>query len=311
MQSGLLGRYSKTTASLIPGACTGKTSEESLNRLVDLLTWYFQLLRQANPDRWGQEKSGYLRNNFGVAGHIRLLGEICSFLESETRQIAAELELKDLTKQIEVYLRPVFRYVKEATENAFAARFKVEFGSGGAKTYFYELSRQVKEEFTGFNPSGLSDHVAEMSAEIVAEAEQRWKWINETVHDHVVSLLEENYGDNFFQAAIANREIKKKALEKMMDDPADQQKPPEVYLDFIQLKTIIEQKENWPLFASTLSIQMPDENKGRAKYLDWFDRINKIRRIFAHSYGRKLEESDVETLAVVEGRLRERLPDSI
>jgi DGQHR domain-containing protein len=311
MQSGLLGRYSKTTASLIPGACTGKTSEESLNRLVDLLTWYFQLLRQANPDRWGQEKSGYLRNNFGVAGHIRLLGEICSFLESETRQIAAELELKDLTKQIEVYLRPVFRYVKEATENAFAARFKVEFGSGGAKTYFYELSRQVKEEFTGFNPSGLSDHVAEMSAEIVAEAEQRWKWINETVHDHVVSLLEENYGDNFFQAAIANREIKKKALEKMMDDPADQQKPPEVYLDFIQLKTIIEQKENWPLFASTLSIQMPDENKGRAKYLDWFDRINKIRRIFAHSYGRKLEESDVESLAVVEGRLRERLPDSI
>ena len=154
-------------------------------------------------------------------------------------------------------------------------------------------------------------HVAEMSAEIVAEAEQRWKWINETVHDHVVSLLEENYGDNFFQAAIANREIKKKALEKMMDDPADQQKPPEVYLDFIQLKTIIEQKENWPLFASTLSIQMPDENKGRAKYLDWFDRINKIRRIFAHSYGHKLEESDVETLAVVEGRLRERLPDSI
>ena len=150
-----------------------------------------------------------------------------------------------------------------------------------------------------------------MSAEIVAEAEQRWKWINETVHDHVVSLLEENYGDNFFQAAIANREIKKKALEKMMDDPADQQKPPEVYLDFIQLKTIIEQKENWPLFASTLSIQMPDENKGRAKYLDWFDRINKIRRIFAHSYGRKLEESDVETLAVVEGRLRERSPDSI
>jgi hypothetical protein len=173
------------------------------------------------------------------------------------------------------------------------------------------LSRQVKEEFAAFNPSGLSDHVAEMSAEIVAEAEQRWKWINETVHDHVVSLLEENYGDNFFQAAIANREIKKKALEKMMDDPADQQKPPEVYLDFIQLKTIIEQKENWPLFASTLSIQMPDENKGRAKYLDWFDRINKIRRIFAHSYGRKLEESDVETLAVVEGRLRERLPDSI
>jgi DNA sulfur modification protein DndB len=207
-------------------------------------------------------------------------------------------------------LRPVFRYVKDASDDAFAARFKVEFGSGGAKTYFYELCRQVKEVSSAFDPPGLSDHVAEMSADIIAEAEQRWKWINETVHDHVVSVLEENYGDNFFQAGIANKEIKKKALEKMMDDPADQQRQPEVYLDFIELKTIVEQKENWPLFAPTLSIQMPDENKGRAKYLDWFVRVHKIRRIFAHSYGRKLEETDIET-AVVEGKLRERLPDYV
>ncbi len=232
-------------------------------------------------------------------------------MQSETKQIAAELELKDLIKQIEPYLGPVFKYVKDTSDDAFAARFKVEFGSGGTKTYFYELCRMVKQECCTFDPPGLSRHVAEMSAEIIAEAEQRWKWINETVHDHVVSVLEENYGDNFFQAGIANKEIKKKALEKMMDDPADQQKSPEVYLDFIQLKTIVEQKENWPLFQSTLNIQMPDESKGRAKYLDWFDRVNNIRRIFAHSYGRNLEEADVETLAVVEGKLRERLPDYV
>jgi len=232
-------------------------------------------------------------------------------MQTQTNQTAAELDLKDLTKQIERYLRPVFRYVKDTPDDAFASRFKVEFGSGGSKTYFYQLCRQVKEVHGTFDPPGLSDHVAEVSADVAAEAEQRWRWISETVHDHVISVLEENYGDNFFQAAIGNKEIKKKALEKMMDDPADQQKPPEVYLDFIQLKMIVEQKTNWSLFAETLSIQMPDENKGRAKYLDWFDRVNKIRRIFAHTYGRKLEEVDVDTLAYIEGQLRERLPDYV
>jgi DGQHR domain-containing protein len=311
LQSGLLGRYSKATESLIPGACTGRTNEESLHRLVELLSWYFQRLREANPERWAQEKGGYLRNNFGIAGHVRLLGEICSFMQTQTNQIAAELDLNDLAKQITAYLRPVLIYVRDTPDEAFASRFKVEFGSGGSKNYFYELCRMVNAVFPAFAPHGLSEHVAEVSADVVAEAEQRWRWINETVHDHVISILEENYGDNFFQAAIANKEIKKKALEKMTDDPPDQQKAPEVYLDFIHLKAIVEQKENWPLFAPTLNIQMPDEKKGRAKYLDWFDRVNRIRRVFAHSYGRKLEESDIETLAFIEEQLRERLPDYV
>jgi hypothetical protein len=97
----------------------------------------------------------------------------------------------------------------------------------------------------------------------------------------------------------------------MNDDPPDQQKDPEVYLDFIELKKIVEQKDNWPLFGGIVNIQLPDEKKGKAKYLDWFDRINQIRRIFAHNYGRKLNEEDAETLAFVEETLRERLPDYV
>jgi len=96
-----------------------------------------------------------------------------------------------------------------------------------------------------------------------------------------------------------------------MYNPPGQTKPPEIYLDFINLKTIVEQKENWPLFAPTLSIPMPDESKGRVKYVSWFDRVNRIRRVFAHSFGRKLEGQDIETLAYVEEKLSEKLPDYV
>ena len=182
-------------------------NEATLNRLVDLLTWYFTRLRDANLARWEEEK-GYLRNNFGVAGRIRLLGEVCTFMQTETKQTAAELRFKELTKQIEPYLEPVFKYVAEASDGAFNGRFKVMFGSGGPKVYFFELCRIVRDSFGGFNPSGFEDHIAEVSAEVSAEAEKRWKWINDTVHDHVVSVLEENWGDDFFQAAISNKNIK-------------------------------------------------------------------------------------------------------
>jgi len=232
-------------------------------------------------------------------------------MQTETKQTAAELRFKELTKQIEPYLEPVFKYVAEASDGAFNGRFKVMFGSGGPKVYFFELCRIVRDSFGGFNPSGFEDHIAEVSAEVSAEAEQRWKWINDTVHDHVVSVLEENWGDDFFQAAISNKNIKADCYTKMKDDPPGQQKSLEVYLDFIDLKSIIEQKDNWPLFEKTLNIQLPEEKKGRAKYLEWFDKLNRIRRVFAHSYGRKLEESDMETLAFVEEKLREKLPDYV
>jgi hypothetical protein len=48
----------------------------------------------------------------------------------------------------------------------------------------------------------------------------------------------------------------------------------------------------------------------RAAMSKWVQQRSKLPH-FAHSYGRKLEETDIETLAVVEGKLRERLPDYV
>ncbi len=311
LQSGLLGRFSKATNALIPGACTGRNNEESLNRLVELFDWYFKKLRAANSGRWEAGRSGFLRTNFGVAGHIRLLGEACQYVEASTRQTLAELSMRQLQEQLDYVVAPVVDYISRTPDATFGSRFKVEFGSGGARTYFFELCRIVKQSVTDFEPEGLKEHVRETSAEVIAESERRWRWINETVHDHVVTVLEENYGDNFFQAGILNKDIKNSCYQKMNDDPPGQQKSPEVYLDFIHLKKVVEQKENWKLFSSTLNIQLPEEKRGKAKYLYWFDRINEIRKIFAHSYGRKLDEEDAETLAFVEESLRERLPDYV
>jgi hypothetical protein len=167
----------------------------------------------------------------------------------------------------------------------------------------------LKKDFPHFNPTGLTDHIKEVSTEMFEISQRRWNWINDTVHGHVVTTLEEERGDDWFNKSISNKEIKKKCYEKMIDD--QDPKPIHVYLDFIQLKVIVEQKENFPLFQDTLSFAMPNERSGKAKYLEWFDAINLVRRNFAHNYGRTLSDADIETLAFVESQLRKRIPDAV
>jgi DNA sulfur modification protein DndB len=71
----------------------------------------------------------------------------------------------------------------------------------------------------------------------------------------------------------------------------------EVYLDVLDLKDIIKQKNNWSHFANTYNHQMPEERSGKTYYLDWIDRFNELRRIPAHKSAlRTYQPEDFEFL---------------
>ena len=74
-----------------------------------------------------------------------------------------------------------------------------------------------------------------------------------------------------------------------MYDERDEPMSIETYLDFIELKKIIEHPQNWSLFSGALNIRLPGEKGGQAKYLRWMDFIIDIRRVPAHPYGRKIQ----------------------
>jgi DNA sulfur modification protein DndB len=91
--------------------------------------------------------------------------------------------------------------------------------------------------------------------------------------------------------AIDNKEILKKAFEKQLDSDDDKQKDLGTFLDFIDLRKIVETPKNWPTFKSKLDIQFPSEPNGRVKYVRWFDEINKLRRVSAHPYNRGYDDT--------------------
>lgn len=308
IQSRLLGSVNARTKELLPGPCWEKDSEGSLVRLVELLSWYFEKMKTLAPERWHVGKSGYLCSNFGVSGHVRLLGELLRFVARQENFNPVEAELDELQATLEDYLKPVWDFIDGTGDEDFAQRFKVPFGSGGQSRYFFKLVELIRKNHSDFEPDGFEEFIQTVSEDVVRQADFDVRWIQKVVPEFIIEKLREEFGDQFFEQWVP-KEIQKACQSKRIDDNLDDQLPVEHYLDWLQVRKIIEQRELRDKFNDTLSIQMLDEKKGRHAYFAWFDRINEIRRISAHPAGRQYKEEDIDFLRFVVSALEKRLPE--
>ncbi|MEM6890144.1 MAG: DGQHR domain-containing protein [Pseudomonadota bacterium] len=308
LQSRLVGSVNPRNKELIHGPCWDQNAEGSLLRLVELLSWYFSKLEELNPERWNSGKVGYLCSNFGIFGHVRLLGELIRFAAKEQDFDPVECELEEITNTLELYLGKVFDFVKAADEETFVDRFKVPFGSGGPARYFFRLVELVRQGEANFAPEGFEDFIQTMSAEVVQQADDQVRWVQTIVPDYVVGVLKNEYGERFFEMGVP-KEIQKACQTKRIDDDVENQLPIEAYLDWLQIRKIVEQRKLRDKFKDVLSIQMDDEPNGRHFYASWFDRMNEVRRIPAHPAGRQYKAKDTEFLNAVVSSLKEQLPE--
>ncbi|MCU4180196.1 DGQHR domain-containing protein [Bosea sp. BH3] len=297
--SGLIGRMRSKPTRFIQGPLSGDTPTQTINSAASTLSDYFDLVRQANIVRWDAGKAGMLCTNVAVEAYIRLLGELCPFIHRETGNDPRNLTETELLGEVGRYLEPILEVIKTATDHAFSQRFKVPFGSGGPTRYFHRLADIVKAKFPSFAPVGYDDFVKESEEEITKLADQRVRIIQEQVPAFIVSRLKRIYdGEKYLQQAIKNKDILEGAFKKQLAAEVDDQGPLETYIDFIDFRKIVETKENWPNFSDILSIRLPDESHA-ARYLKWFDEVNRIRRIPAHPFGKKYKERDIEVLESV------------
>ena len=162
--------------------------------------------------------------------------------------------------------------------------FKVQFGSGGPKEYYFRLSKLIRERFSDFSPDGMDDWEKEQSEEHVVEADRKLKDLNILVQKAIFDIFKEKYGlenDAYWNKGISDKKIKTDAYSKSLDDEDEDRLPLENYLSFIEYKKIVENKTNWPLFKPVFDIPEPGE-KGYSKNIRWMERINELRRIPAH-----------------------------
>lgn len=309
IQSGLLGRIitAAGNSTYVQGPLLWEEPREAITGLSELLSAYFELFRTANIHRWNVGRSGKFATNVGVAALIRLLADLIHFMSTKDHEDPRELHPKVLAERIEKYAQPCLDYFKGAADDALEQRFNVPFGAGGQRVFQHRLREIVHAKFATFVPHGFEEDLRKYDATRRQEADRKVRDIVEAVHRFVIKRLQEVYGtkDNYLNLAIENKAILTKAFEKQVEADPEKQKDLATYLDFIDLRKVIETPKNWPHFKDDLDIPLPEEHANR-KHIRWLDDINKLRRVSAHPYNRGYDDLEIEEIRLVYQTLQDR-----
>lgn len=263
------------------GLLSGNTDNATLIRAQKVFNGYFSAVCNADIGRWDRGRDGRVCTNEGIQAFCILLGEISSYLykSDESKYLSKKEQI--LTLDITNMIAPIINFIKDGGQDV-DKYFTVPFGSGGPKTYFYKLSKLVNSEFPDFKPADYADWETSQREDLKLQADRQISQINILSVTHIFSVFKKIYGENgmnYWERGVANPDIKANAYRKRTQDPLEDQGPYENYLDFIDLKKIVEKQ--WKIFKHIFDIPMPGV-KGIAKNIDWMDRINELRRISAH-----------------------------
>lgn len=310
VKSGLLGRATLKNKIYELGPLCDASDTLTIERSREFLNCYLAQIRDANPKVWNSGRLGYLCTNTGIQALIQLASSIISFMESKSKLDAKELSIQELIIEIEPYTTPYLDYLKKQSIQTMEQDFKVQFGSGGPKEYYYRLCSIIKERHDSFSPEGMERWEEESSEDKISTADRKLKEINIIVQLAIFSKLKEVYGNDYWDKGITDKEMKTSAYRKSLDDEGNNI-PLENYLDFISYKKIAEKKENWQLMRPMLNIADPGE-KETAKNLAWMDRINELRRIPAHATAqRSYKSEDFTYIDYIHSKLEKKIPTDI
>lgn len=299
LQTGILGRFVRQEGveSFLQGSLYWSDARDAVTRLATFLSEYFDLFRCANEGRWDQGKDGRFASNPGASGLIRFSGDLVSYMANKERDDPRTLHPKVLVERIQPYAEPVLSYFRNAPDDDLANRFATPFGAGGPAAFQFRLRELTHAAYPEFTPPGFEKDLREHSEERIADADRKVRTIQQHVQGYVLGKLQEIYGpEDYLERAVDNKEILKKTYEKYLDEDIADRKELGTYLDFLDLRKIVETPKNWDIFASALNIPLEDERKGKARYVGWFDEVNKIRRVPAHPFNRSYSDREVSIL---------------
>ncbi|WP_140419885.1 DGQHR domain-containing protein [Achromobacter denitrificans] len=299
-----------TKAEYERGGLCGTSDNSTLIRALKIFNGFFSAIQNADLARWDKGREGRVCTNEGIQAFTLLLGEIVRYLmEKRGIDVYGKSE-QALLEEINIIAEPVLAFVTAGGSDV-DKEFTVPFGSGGPKAYFFRLVRLVRQKFSDFGPQDFSVWETEQREDLKNTADAQIKEICAMASRHIFLVFRKMYGENsqeYWEIGVKSSEIKTKAYGKSQQYAVTERGPLETYLDFIELKKIIE-KEHWKIFRSEFDIPDPGV-KGGAKNINWMDRINELRRISAHpSDNRNYKADDFVFIDRIFHQLKNRIAE--
>lgn len=284
-RSGLVGRSILRDKQLDLGPLSGASDVETLERSRCALNAFFGMIRTNNSAQWEMGRDGVICTNVAVQAYLMLLAALIEYMEANKGLDARELDPMEVIMEIEEYLDPVLKFIAMQSEANLQSKFKVPFGSGGPPEYYFRLVSIVKSAFSDFTPEGYETWEAEQSDDRIREADRKLKDMNIRVQAYIFDTFKVMYGKDgeaYWNKGVIDKTIKTNAYQKSLDDDDDVRLPLENYLDVIEYKKVVENKQHWKVFEPVFNIPLPGQ-KGYSKNLEWMVRFNELRRISAHA----------------------------
>ena len=308
-RSGLLGSVTLKNRVYELGPLCGASDEETVQRAREAINLFFSQLKSSNLKLWDSGREGLFCTNTGIHAYCLLLGELIDYMSADKGMDPKELSPQELVSEIEEYLVPIADWLEAADGSAMEGKFRVQYGSGGPREYFFRLAELIQERYQDFEPEGMTEWREEKSEDNVRRADEQLKEINRVVQHALFAKLKKQYGNDYWEDGVTDRDIKTQAYSKSMEDDKNVRLDLEHYLDFIQYKKIAEKKHVWPFVKDLFDIPEPGE-KGLSKNVKWMEQINKLRRIPAHStVGRTYRLDDIRYIDFIYQELQHRIPE--
>lgn len=293
-RTGLLGRAQFNNKEFQPGPLTGTNDYETVDRARRALNVYFGIIKTSNERLWNLGRESVICTNPGIFGFLLLFSELISYMEGESALDSRHLDPETIVEEISLYLDPITKWLSTNTPSTIESFLKVPYGSGGPPEYYHRLVSIIQDVFADFIPEGFDDWKLSRSEERIQNADSQIKQINVMVQKAIFDKLRAIYGESsneYWEKGVKDSKIKVRAYEKSLEVEVGDRLGLEHYLDFIEYKKIVENKENWAMFKDVFDLPI-DGDKGNAKNLKWMDKINELRRISAHPTDKRSYKSE-------------------
>ncbi|MDO9557219.1 MAG: DGQHR domain-containing protein [Coriobacteriia bacterium] len=309
-RSGLVGSVVMRGKEYQPGPLSDTTDLLTLDRARSALNAYLGQIADANPTLWELGRRGLLCTNTAMQAYLQLLASVIEHMQAEKKLNPRHLEPLQLVSEIGEYIQPVLDWLSGAVENTMSENFKVPFGSGGPPEYYFRLCRLINATHPQFAPPDFPEWLEAKSEQRVEDAEQQLKELNILIQRFIFDRFKGIYGlegDAYWHKGVLDKEIRTRAYKKSLDSADDDRLALENYLDFIEYKKIVENREHWQVFKPVFDIPELDE-RGLSKNLKWMERINELRRVQAHpTESKSYKLDDLDYIAHIHREFLDRL----
>ena len=286
-RSCLIGKLSGKT--LAPGPLSAATDEETVVRATKVLGAYFEDVRAANPERWEGGRDDFIATNPGIRAHLFIIGEVVSYLSHKKTLDFALMTPDKFSNNVNTFCRPLFDFIRDASDNVIKEKFSRRFGEGGVKEYTFNLMQILTQVQPDFGTEDFQTWVKQKDSAQIDEVNQFLMKLSERLTNYVIDTLKAVHGTHrlssdepaFWEIGVENERIRRNAFDKQQRD-RHSRKPKEAYLDIVDLPEIVKQKNNWLHFEDVFKNPRPNERPGQKYYMGWVNTFNDLRNIAAH-----------------------------